>query len=74
MIVETHLSEKFEVNVVVHQGSALSPLLFAIGIDAATNEIKEGTPREILYADDIVLIAGTMAELHKELIVEKVHL
>ena len=30
--------------------------------DVATNEIKEGTLQEILYVDDLVLIALTMAE------------
>ena len=37
--VGTHLSEEFEENVGVHQGSVLSPLLFAIVIDVAPNEI-----------------------------------
>ena len=41
--VGTHLSEEFEVNDGIHQGSVLSPLLFAIVIDDVTNEIKEGT-------------------------------
>ena len=41
--VGTHLSEEFLVRAGVHQESALSPLLFAIVIDVATNEIKEGT-------------------------------
>ena len=44
--VGTHLSEDFEVNVVVHLGSVLPlclPLqLFAIVIDVATNKMKEG--------------------------------
>ena len=40
MKVGTHLSEEFEVKVGVHQGSALSPLLFAIVVDVVTNEIK----------------------------------
>ena len=44
----------------VHQGSLLSPLLFAIVNDVATNEIKVGMLHEILYAVDIVLIAETM--------------
>ena len=50
--VETHLSEQFEVNVVVHHGSVLSPLLFASVIGVVTNEIEEGMLQEILYADD----------------------
>ena len=40
--VGTHLSEEFEINAGVHQGSILSPLLFAIVIDVVINEIKEG--------------------------------
>ena len=61
--VGTHLSEDFEANVVVHQRSVLSPLLFAIVIDFATNEIKEATLQEILHADDLALMARTMTEL-----------
>ena len=40
--VGTHFSEEFEVNFTAHQGSVLSPLLFAIVVDVAMNEIKEG--------------------------------
>ena len=56
--VETHFSEEFEVNVRVHQGSVLSPLLLAFVVDVVTNKIKEGVLQEILYADDIFFIAG----------------
>ena len=34
------LSEEFEVKVGVHQGSALSPLLFAIVIDVVSKECE----------------------------------
>ena len=51
--VGTHFSDEFEVNVGVHLGSVLSPLLFAIVVDVVANEMKEGTLQEILYVDDI---------------------
>ena len=46
---ETHLSDTFERNVGVYQGSVLSVLLFAIVIDVVTTEKKEGTLREISW-------------------------
>ena len=64
--VGTHFSEEFEVNVGVHQGSVLSPLLFAIVVDVVKNGTKEGMLQEILYVDDIVLIAESMAELQEK--------
>ena len=39
----------------VHQGSVLSPLLFAIALDEITKDIREGIPKEYPYADDLVL-------------------
>ena len=65
MKVGTHFSDEFQVNVGVHHGSVLLPLLFAIVVDVVANEIKEGMLQEILYADDIVLIAESMAELQE---------
>ena len=65
--VGTHLSEEFEEDAGVHQGSVLSPLLFVIVVDVVTNEIKEGMLQEILYVDNIVLIAESMAELQEKI-------
>ena len=44
-----------EIEAGLHQGSALSPLLFVIIIDVITEEIEEGTPWAMLLADDLVL-------------------
>ena len=66
-----YFSEELEANVGVHQGSVLSTLLFAIVVDVATNEIKEGMIQEIFYTDDIVLIAESMAELLENLWLER---
>ena len=52
-------SKEFEVKVGVHQGSALSPLLFIIVLEALSREFRAGVPWEDLYADDLVIIAAS---------------
>ena len=54
--VETAYSEKFELNVGVHQGSVLLPLLFAIVVDVITENARSGVVNELLYADDLVIM------------------
>ena len=61
--VGTSLSEEFEVKVGVHQGSVLSPLLFIIVLEALSAEFRTGCPWELLYADDLALVAKSMQEL-----------
>ena len=39
--------------------------MVAIVVDVVTNEKKEGMLQEILYADDMVLIAESMADLQE---------
>ena len=60
---DTGLSESFEVNVGLHQGSVLSPLLLAAVTDVASSEARNGLPSELLYADDLVIMAPTMEQL-----------
>ena len=55
--VNGELSDDFTVNVGVHQGSVLSPLLFIIILEALSQDFRVGLPWEMLYADDLVLIA-----------------
>ena len=49
------LTEEFKVGVELHQGSALSPFLFAIIMDKLTENIRKDAPWDMLFADDIVL-------------------
>ena len=62
------LSEEFGVKVGVHQGSVLSPLLFTIVLEALSREFRVGLPFELLYADDLALLAET-----ETLLMEKVN-
>jgi exonuclease III len=56
-------SDEFPVGVGVHQGSVLSPLLFIIVLEALSQEFRTGCPWELLYADDLVIIAESLEEL-----------
>ena len=62
-------SESFEIKVGVHQGSALSPLLFILVMNEISKEVER--PEEIwelLNADDLVLIAElTVMTSYKDL-------
>jgi len=51
----------------MHQGSALSPLLFVIVMEAIPREFRVALPWELLYADDLVVIAETEEDLIKRL-------
>ena len=48
------LSDGFPINVSVHQGSAISPLLFTANLDGVTKECRIGDPWELLYAVNLV--------------------
>ena len=53
----------FEVKVGLHQGSVLSPLLLASVMAIVSSEASHGLPFELMYADDLVLIAPAMEKL-----------
>ena len=56
------LTDKIPVGVGLHQGSSLSPYLFAMIMDVLAHGIKDISPWCMLYADDIVL-CGTIREV-----------
>ena len=55
-------SKEFGVGVGVHQGSVLSPLLFILVLEALSRQFRTGVPWELLYADDLVVMADSLEE------------
>ena len=49
----------------VHQGSLLSALLFAIVADVIKENGREGLMKEILHADNTVLMSESIKNLRK---------
>ena len=61
------LTKEFKVGVRLHQGSALSPFLFAIIIDRLTEDIRNDAPWDMLFVDNIVLSKQNHRELEEDL-------
>ena len=59
------LSKEFSVKVGGHQGSVLSPFLFAMVIDEVTENVRKDWMKQILHADNLVLMGETMEELRE---------
>ncbi|KAK9069524.1 hypothetical protein SSX86_011428 [Deinandra increscens subsp. villosa] len=60
-------TNSFPVEVGLHQGSDLSPFLFAVVMDEVTKSIQEDIPWCMLFADDIVLVEESKQRLNDKL-------
>ena len=49
------ITEGFKVEVGLHQGSALSPFLFAMVLDMLTDEVRQESPWNMMFANDIAI-------------------
>ncbi|CAK1583095.1 unnamed protein product [Parnassius mnemosyne] len=56
-----------DVAVGLHQGSALSPYLFLLIMDALTSDLQDEAPWCMLFADDIVLVGEEGIEVQSRL-------
>ena len=61
--VDGELSSSFSMKFGVHQGSALSPLLFILVMDVLTEDVRGGSLMELLYADYLVLCGESLNEV-----------
>ena len=57
----------FPINIGLHQGSALSPYLFALVMDEVTRDIQSEIPWCMLFADDVVLVDESRAGVNRKL-------
>ena len=69
--VSSLFSEEFEVKLRVHQGSVLSCLLLIIVLEALSHKFRAGCPWEILYANDLVILAEIFEGLMTKIAVWK---
>lgn len=60
-------TEEFTIDVGLHQGSALSPFLFLVVLDVLT-EMMDNDFWDLLYADDLVIMAESENELQQRLV------
>ncbi|KAK3544000.1 hypothetical protein QTP70_032758 [Hemibagrus guttatus] len=59
--------EEFKVEVGLHQGSALSPFLFAIVMDQLSEEVRQESPWSMMFADDIVICSESREQVEENL-------
>ena len=59
--------ERFKVKVGLHQGSELSPFLFAVIMDRITDEVRREPLWTMLFADDIVICKETKEKVVRRL-------
>ncbi|MCI4382174.1 hypothetical protein PGIGA_G00260740 [Pangasianodon gigas] len=60
-------TEEFKVEVGLHQGSALSPFLFAMVMDQLSEEVRQESPRTMMFADDIVICSESREQVEENL-------
>ncbi|KAK3560232.1 hypothetical protein QTP86_002181 [Hemibagrus guttatus] len=60
-------AEEFKVEVGLHQGSALSPFLFAMVMDQLSEEVRQESPWTMMFADDIVICSESREQVEENL-------
>ncbi|KAK3556417.1 hypothetical protein QTP70_008352 [Hemibagrus guttatus] len=60
-------TEEFNVEVGLHQGSALSSFLFAIVMDQLSKEVRQESPWTMMFAEDIVICIESREQVEENL-------
>lgn len=59
-------TDEFNIDVGLHHGLALSPFLFVVVLEVVTEVCRNGMPWELLFADDLALIAENEKDLQEK--------
>jgi len=60
-------TDDFLIRIGLHQGSALSPYLFALVMDEVTRDIQGDIPWCMLFTDDVVLVDESRSGVNQKL-------
>ena len=60
-------TDDFSIRIGLHQGSALSPYLFALVMDEVTKDIQGDIPWCMLFANDVVLVDESRTGVNQKL-------
>ena len=63
-------TDDFPIKIGLHQGSALSPYLFAMVMNEITRHIQGDIPWCMLCADDVVLVDDSQTGINRKLAME----
>ncbi|KAK3562725.1 hypothetical protein QTP86_005722 [Hemibagrus guttatus] len=58
-------TEEFKVEAGLHQGSALSPFLFAMVMDQLSEEVRQESPCTMMFSDGIVICSESREQVEK---------
>ncbi|XP_051788831.1 uncharacterized protein LOC127529414 [Erpetoichthys calabaricus] len=61
------VTDAFNMEVGLHQGSDLSPFLFVMVMDRLTDEIRQESPCTMMFADDIVICSDSREQVKETL-------
>ena len=63
LIIDVELSSSFSVKVGAHCGSTLSSCLFIMIMDVLTEDVRNGSLMDLLYADNLILCGESLNEV-----------
>ena len=61
------MTEGLKVEVGLHQGSTLSPFLFAMVMNRLTDEVRQESPWNVMFADDVVICSESKEQVERSL-------